>query len=250
MTSKVPTPSYPFEEMQSRTRLLVGDRGIEHFQQAHILLVGAGGVGGAVAHMLVRAGIGALTIVDGDKVATSNLNRQMVSYQDTVGMYKTEALGQELLRINPGLNLTLRTTYLEVQDIAPLFSTTTYSFVADAIDTLAPKTELIAYCYEHGIPLISSMGAGAKIDPTALRIADIGQTHTCSLAKAVRKNLRARGIRKGIPVVFSSEIALEEAIISSSTDKGKRSTVGTISYLPNLFGGFMAGYILRSLSGL
>lgn len=238
-----------WEEIQSRTRLLVGTSGMEQFQKAHVLLVGVGGVGGAVAHMLVRAGIGALTLVDGDKVAYSNLNRQMVAYQDTVGMYKTEALAQELLRINPNLKLTLHTAYLEAEDIPSLFSTSEYAFVADAIDTLAPKTELIAYCHNHSIPIISALGAGAKIDPTALQIADISKTHTCALAKAVRKALRTRGINRGIPVVFSSETAIEGATLGTSGDKGKRSTVGSISYLPNLFGGFMAGYILRTLSG-
>lgn len=236
------------EAMQSRTRLLIGDEGVALFQNAHVLLAGCGGVGGAVAHMLVRAGIGRLSLVDGDKVTAGNLNRQMVAYKDTIGMYKTEALAQELLRINPELKLTLHTTYWEEKDILPLLASTPYTFVADAIDTLAPKTELIARCHELSIPIISAMGAGAKVDPTALQIADISQTYSCALARVVRKNLRLRGIKKGVTVVFSTENALENASLGTSAERGKRSTVGTISYLPNLFGCYMAAHILRTLS--
>lgn len=237
-----------FSESLCRTELLIGADALEHLRSTHILLVGLGGVGGAAAHMLVRAGIGQLTLVDGDRVAPSNLNRQMVAYQDTLGAFKTEALAQELKRIQPEVDLSLRTQYLTPEDIAPLLEECQPHFVVDAIDTLAPKTELLVEAYNRQIPVISSMGAGAKLDPLALRIADIGASHTCALAKAVRKALRERGIRKGIPVVFSTESALPHAIQNSTTERGKRSTVGTISYMPNLFGCLLASYVLRQLT--
>ena len=192
------------------------------------------------AHLLVRAGIGHLTLVDGDRVSPSNLNRQMVAYQDTLGAFKTEALAQELRRIQPDVNLTLVSQYLTSEEVAPLSE-------VDAIDTLAPKTELLIEAHKRKIPIVSSMGAGAKLDPSALRIEDISASHTCALAKAVRKALRERGIYKGIPVVFSTEKALPHAIQSSIAEPGKRSTVGTISYMPNLFGCLLASYVLRQL---
>lgn len=235
-------------EMQSRTKLLLGDKGICHLAQSHVLIVGVGGVGGAVAHMLTRAGVGALTLVDGDKVGATNLNRQMVAYTDTIGLYKTEALACELKRINPELQITLETRYLEVEDILPLLSHRKYDFVADAIDTLASKTELISTCHMHKIPIISAMGAGAKLDPLALRVDDISKTYNCSLARVVRKNLRARGIHRGVKVVFSEEQPNSNALLKYSQERGKSSTVGTVSYLPNIFGCVMAAHIIKKLS--
>ncbi len=235
------------EEMKSRTRLLVGDEGMQRLEKAHILLVGVGGVGGAVAHMLVRAGIGSLTLVDGDNVAPSNLNRQMLAYRDTLGMLKTEALAQELRRINPDLNLTLISRYVTEEDIPSIVEQAEYTYVVDAIDTLAPKTALIAYCYQRALPIICAMGAGAKVDPLALRIADISKTHSCALAKAVRKALRDKGIYKGVEVLFSEEKANPKAVQGNSQERGKRSTVGTISYLPNVFGCILASHVLRKL---
>lgn len=230
-----------------RTELLIGEEALQHLRSTHVLLVGLGGVGGITAHLLVRAGIGRLTLVDGDRVSPSNLNRQMVAYQDTLGAFKTEALAQELRRIQPDVNLTLVSQYLTPEEVAPLFEECRPDFVVDAIDTLAPKTELLVEAHKRSIPVVSSMGAGAKLDPTALRIEDISASHTCALAKAVRKALRERGVHKGIPVVFSTEKALPHAIQSTTAEPGKRSTVGTISYMPNLFGCFLASYVLRQL---
>lgn len=233
--------------MYSRTELLIGQEGITRLQEAHVLLVGVGGVGGAAAHMLLRAGIGALTLIDGDRVATSNLNRQMVAYVDTIGQPKTEALAHELLRINPSATLHQQYRYLEPQDIPPLLSATHYHYIIDAIDSLNTKVELLSEAYHMGLPIVSSMGAGAKLDPLAIRIADISQTHTCALAKAVRKGLRQKGIYKGIPTVFSTEEAQRSAIVSQSEEQGKRSTVGTISYLPNIFGAILASHVIQAL---
>ena len=171
----------------------------------------------------------------------------MVAYQDTLGAFKTEALAQELRRIQPDVSLTLVTQYLTPEEVAPLIEQCHPDFVVDAIDTLAPKTELLVEAHKRKIPVVSSMGAGAKLDLTALHIEDISASHTCALAKAVRKALRERGVYKGIPVVFSTEKALPHAIQSSTAEPGKRSTVGTISYMPNLFGCLLASYVLRQL---
>ncbi len=233
--------------MYSRTELLIGQEALARLQATHLLLVGLGGVGGAVAHMLVRAGIGQMTLVDGDIVAPSNLNRQLVAYQDTLGMPKTIALGQELRRINPELQLTLITKFLTPENIAPMLEEIQPHFVVDAIDTLAPKTELLLEAHNRQLPIVSSMGAGAKLDSSAIRIGDIGTSHTCALAKAVRKALRERGLHKGIPVVYSIEKARPEAIQATTAERGKRSTVGTISYMPNMFGCYLASYVLQQL---
>lgn len=171
----------------------------------------------------------------------------MVAYQDTLGAFKTEALAQELRRIQPDVNLTLVSQYLTPEEVTPLFEECRPDFVVDAIDTLAPKTELLVEAHNRKIPVVSSMGAGAKLDPSTLRIEDISASHTCALAKAVRKALRERGVHKGIPVVFSTEKALPHAIQSTSAEPSKHSTVGTISYMPNLFGCFLASYVLRQL---
>ncbi len=238
-----------WQEMTSRTSLLLGEDGIERLKHSNILLVGLGGVGGAVAYTLVRAGISQLTLVDGDVVSQSNLNRQMIAYVDTIGKKKTEALATELKRINPYLDLSLHSEYLTEEEMESLVKAKNYDYVIDAIDTLAPKTALLESCWRHKIPVISAMGAGAKLNPFALKIDDISNTHTCALAKAVRKSLRAKGIAKGVEVLFSSEKASPHAIQSFTQERGKRSTVGTVSYLPNLFGVIIASHVIRKLVG-
>ena len=228
------------DEWLSRTRLLFGDEPIKRLQNAHVLVVGVGGVGAYAAEMVVRAGIGALTIIDGDTVSESNLNRQLVALHSTLGKPKVEVLKERFLDINPDLKLTAQHRFIEEEDIPALLEGGEIDFVIDAIDTLAPKVALIAYCLRHKIKIVSSMGAGGRKDPSAIRIADIADTYHCALAKAVRLRLRKE--------VFSTEQADRNAIVVVEGERNKKSTVGTISYLPAIFGCYLAGHVIRKLT--
>ena len=236
------------DEWLSRTRLLFGDEPIKRLQNAHVLVVGVGGVGAYAAEMVVRAGIGALTIIDGDTVSESNLNRQLVALHSTLGKPKVEVLNERFLDINPDLKLTAQHRFIEEEDIPALLEGGEIDFVIDAIDTLAPKVALIAYCLRHKIKIVSSMGAGGRKDPSAIRIADIADTYHCALAKAVRLRLRKEGISKGLKTVFSTEQADRNAIVVVEGERNKKSTVGTISYLPAIFGCYLAGHVIRKLT--
>ena len=222
------------DEWLSRTRLLFGDEPIRRLQNAHVLVVGVGGVGAYAAEMIVRAGIGALTIIDGDTVSESNLNRQLVALHSTLGKSKVEVLKERFLDINPDLKLTAQHRFIEEEDIPALLEGGEIDFVIDAIDTLAPKVAL--------------MGAGGRKDPSAIRIADIADTYHCALAKAVRLRLRKEGISKGLKTVFSTEQTDRNAVVVVEGERNKKSTVGTISYLPAIFGCYLAGHVIRKLT--
>lgn len=230
-----------------RTELLIGRESVAKLSQSRILLVGVGGVGAAAAEMLVRAGIGHLTIVDGDVVQLSNRNRQLNALNSTVGLKKIRVTAERLLDINPDLDLTLIPHFLEAEEMEPLLNSAAWDFVVDAIDTLAPKVALLETAHRKGMRLVSSMGAGAKMDLSKIQMADLSKTQQCALAKAVRSALGQRGIKKGIPVVFSMEPACKSAVISTSNEKHKKSTVGTISYLPVVFGCYLASYVIQEL---
>ena len=170
------------EEWQSRTGLLLGEENLKRLHRANLLVVGVGGVGAYAAEMLVRAGVGNLTIIDSDTVTPSNINRQLIALHSTVGKAKTEVLAERLRDISPRLNITARQEYLEAERVAELFADETFDFVVDAIDTVAPKTALLTYCLRHKIRVVSSMGAGGRVDPAQIRIADIAETRHCGLA--------------------------------------------------------------------
>ncbi len=235
------------KEWQVRTRLLLGDSSVDSLEKRHVLVVGVGGVGAYAAEMIVRGGVGEITIVDADQVNESNINRQLVATHSTLGMNKTDVLAKRLLDINPELKLHIHTCFLKDELIPQLLDGAHYDFVVDAIDTLSPKVHLIQNTMERQIPLISSMGAGAKSDITKIQIADISKSYNCTLAKAVRKRLGKLGIRKGFKVVFSSELPDENAVIMVE-EMNKVSTVGTISYMPATFGNFIACYVLRTMT--
>lgn len=228
-----------------RTELLVGKDGLEKLAAAHVIVAGVGGVGGYAAEMLVRAGVGHLTIIDADTVSESNLNRQLLAMTSTVGKIKTDVLSARLLDINPSLDLKTVSEYLE-PDTLPQQIGTDCDFLVDAIDTLSPKLYLIKHCVDSGIPLVSSMGAGAKFDVTKVRIADISKSFNCPLAYIVRKRLRHLGISKGFKVVFSEEIPEASAIVPCE-ERNKKSMVGTISYIPAVFGCACAQVAISSL---
>lgn len=235
------------DEWLSRTELLMGNTAMQQLHNAHVMVVGVGGVGAYAAEMIVRAGVGSLTIIDGDTVAESNLNRQLVALHSTLGKTKTEVLAARLLDISPALNLTAESRFLEAKDIPDLLERDRIDFVVDAIDTVAPKIALIIYCLRHKIKIISSMGAGGRKDPSAIHIADIADTYHCGLARAVRLRLRKEGISKGLKTVFSTEQADPGAVIAVE-ERNKKSTVGTISYLPAIFGCYLASYVIRKLT--
>lgn len=235
------------EEWMQRTTLLLGENNIQHLQQCHVLVVGVGGVGAYAAEMLVRAGVGRITILDSDCVAPSNINRQLVALHSTIGKPKVEILAQRLLDINPSLQLSAQQRYLEADEATEVLQTR-YDFVVDAIDTVAPKVALLAACLQQNIPVVSSMGAGARIDPTQIKYADINQTTHCGLARAVRARLRKMNIRHKLPVVYSTEIPNADAVEEVTGERNKRTTVGTISYMPAMFGCYLAAYVLKQLT--
>lgn len=234
------------EDWQSRTRLLTGSVRLEKLSKAHVLVVGLGGVGAYAAENLVRAGIGNLTIVDGDKSHPSNRNRQLPALISTNGRLKTEIMSERLLDINPMLNLTAIPEYIRDERAVEILKQG-YDYVVDAIDTLSPKVYLIYHTLRLGLPLISSMGAGGKLDPTQVRIADISETNNCKLAYYMRKRLHKLGVWEGFKAVFSPEEVSREAIQLMEGEINKKSTVGTISYMPAIFGCYCAAGVIRDL---
>lgn len=238
---------------QERTRMLVGERMLEHFARSRVAVVGVGGVGGYAAEMLVRAGVGHLVIMDSDDVSLSNKNRQLLALDSTVGKPKCDVLASRLLDINPALDIVVIKEYLETDKAGDYFSGMNIDFLVDAIDTLSPKLSLIKYCMDNSIPLVSSMGAGAKFDATKVRLADISKSYNCPLAYIVRKRLRHMGISKGFKVVFSEELPDRNAIVSQE-DRNKKSQVGTLSYIPAVFGCVCAqaaiGHLMATLEGV
>lgn len=232
-----------------RTELLLGAEKNERLRQSHVLVVGLGGVGAYAAEMIARAGVERMTIVDADVVSPSNINRQLVALHSTVGQPKAEILAARFRDINPDIQLTVIQEYIkdEATDIL-LNRKPKYDFVVDAIDTLAPKVNLIKGCLDRHIPLVSSMGAGAKTDPTLVEIKDIGKSHHCPLAHMLRKRLHKIGIRSGFPVVFSPEPVREGSMILCE-EQNKKSNVGTISYMPAVFGCTCASVAVRTLLG-
>ena len=230
-----------------RTRLLKGESVVERYSSAHVLIVGVGGVGAYAAEMLVRSGIGEVTLVDADVVSMTNLNRQLLALHSTLGKSKVEVLKARLLDINPLLKVSCVNEFLKDERIPELLDAAHYDFLVDAIDTLSPKVFLIQNAVKRNIPLVSSMGAGAKSDITKIAIADISKSYNCALAHAVRKRLSKVGIKKGFTVVFSSELADEKAV-ELCQEQNKVSNVGTIAYMPATFGNFIACYVLKELA--
>lgn len=235
------------EDWKQRTRLLLGEEKNERLRQAHVLVVGMGGVGAYAAEMLCRAGIGRLTLVDADIVQPTNINRQLPALHSTLGQPKVEVLAARFRDINPNVELTILPVFLKDENIPRLLNATRYDFVVDAIDTLAPKCHLIVEALRRRIKIISSMGAGAKSDITQIRFADIWDTYHCGLSKAVRKRLQKMGIRHKLPVVFSSEQADPKAVLLTDDEQNKKSTCGTVSYMPAVFGCYLAEYVIRRL---
>jgi tRNA threonylcarbamoyladenosine dehydratase len=234
------------DDWQARTRLLLDDDKLDKLRNAHVLVAGLGGVGAYAAEQLVRAGIGRLTIVDGDKVQSTNRNRQLPALISTNGRLKTEIMADRLLDINQELKLTTIAEYIKDERAIEILEQG-YDYVVDAIDTLSPKVWFIYHTLRLGMPLISSMGAGGKFDPMQIRMVDISETNNCKLAYYIRKKLHKLGIWKGFKAVYSPEEVSRASVQLSEGEINKKSTVGTISYMPAIFGCFCAAGVINDL---
>ncbi|MCQ8103688.1 tRNA threonylcarbamoyladenosine dehydratase [Methylomonas sp. SURF-2] len=230
----------------SRTELLIGDSKLERLQKSHVLVVGMGGVGSFAAEFICRAGIGQMTIVDGDVVENSNRNRQLPALATTIGQSKADVMGERLLAINPDLRLSVKHEFITPDSAAELLQTN-YDYVIDAIDSLTPKIHLIRAAKARKLKIISSMGAGGKLDPTHLKVVDISKTYNCPFAQFIRIRLRKHGISRGVKVVFSPEVVNKDSLMYTDGSNYKKSAYGTISYLPAAFGGVCASVVVRNL---
>ena len=235
------------ENWQDRTQLLIGEQGIERLKNSHVLVVGLGGVGAYAAEQLARAGIGKMTIVDGDVVSVTNRNRQLLALQSTLGRPKAEVMAERIRDINPEVELEVINQYMKDEAIIELVSKP-YDFIVDAIDTVAPKVFLLYYAKQNNQRIVSCMGAGGKYHPEKIQIADISQSNHCRLAFYIRKRLHRLGFQDGITVVFSPEPVDDSAILKNvEGEQNKVSNVGTISFMPAAFGIFCASVVINGL---
>lgn len=217
-------------------------------RSAHVLVVGTGGVGAYAAEMLCRAGVGHLTLVDADTVSPSNINRQLPALHSTLGRSKVSVLAERFRDINPDVQLTLREEYLTPESVDALLDAAPYAYVIDAIDTIQPKVALLASCIRRRQPVIASMGAGAKTDITAIQYADLWQTYHCGLSKSVRNGLARAGLRgRKLPVVFCTQQADRNALLTVEGERNKKTTAGTVSFMPATFGNYLAAWVLNHL---
>ena len=222
---------------------------MERLRRSSVLVVGVGGVGGYAAEMLARSGVGNMTIVDSDNVAESNVNRQLIATTSTVVRPKVELFADRFRDINPEINVNPKIEFVDAEKIEDLFCNGGYDYVVDAIDTVAPKVALIAHCLRHRIPIVSSMGAGGRIDVTKVGYYDLWETREDGLARAVRQKLKAMSLRRPLKVVASTEKPMSHSLIQLET-VNKRSSYGTLATIPALFGIFLANHVIRKLTGI
>ncbi len=225
------------KKQHERTLLLIGEEGLKRLSNQHVLIIGIGGVGSFVVEGLVRAGIGAITLIDFDVIQESNINRQIMAYYSTIGQYKVNAMKTRILDINPECQVTALPDYFKPDHLLMH----SYDYVIDAIDSVDAKVNLLKLCYERRIPVISSMGTGNKLDNESFQITDISKTHTCPLARIIRKKLRENGIEKGIKVLFST------AIPSMHSNHTSGEHIGSISTVPSVAGLLIAGNVITEI---
>ncbi len=228
-----------------RTEMLLGSENLAKLRSAHVLVAGLGGVGAYAAEMLCRAGIGRLTIIDGDTVQPTNRNRQLLALRSNEDRLKTEVMAERLYDINPDICLEVISEYVRDERLVEIISRP-YDYVVDAIDTLSPKIFLLYYGMLHHHRIVSSMGAGGKLDPLQIHIDDLSKTYNCRLAYILRKRLRKLGVTSGIQTVFSTE-QVDKELLEPCDEQNKKSIVGTISYLPAMFGCACASVVIRDL---
>lgn len=233
----------------TRTKLILDEGKLKKLKDSSVLVVGLGGVGAYAAEMICRAGVGAMTIVDGDHIHPTNRNRQLPALKSTEGMAKANVMGQRILDINPEIKLTVIQEYIKDDRMIEIIDKG-FDYVVDAIDTLSPKIFLIYHSLQRKLPVVSSMGAGGKFDPTKVSISDISETTDCSLARILRKRLHRLGIREGFTAVYSTEPVDKRKIVATNGEQNKASIVGTISYMPAAFGIACASVVLRDLAGI
>lgn len=233
-------------QWSERAELLFRTEGLEKLRQSSVLVVGLGGVGSFAAEFLARAGVGTMTIVDGDVVDITNINRQLPALHSTIGQPKVELMGERLMDINPELKLTCIKEFLSPERAYELV-TKDFDYVVDCIDSITPKLNLIKSARDKKIKVVSSMGAGGKMDASKVKVSDISKTHNCHLATAVRKRLRKMHVQKGVKAVFSTEIQDEGSLKMTDGLNFKKSFYGTSSYMPCLFGLYAAETVIRHL---
>lgn len=230
-----------------RTELLIKENGIEKLQNANLLIVGLGGVGSFAAEFLARSGVGKMTIVDGDTVDITNINRQLPALHSTIGKSKVEVVADRLLDINPNLELVKINEFLSPEKMEEVIDSQEFNYILDCIDSVTPKVTLLLMAKRRKIKIVSCMGAGGKINPAKVMVRDISKTYNCFLAKQVRKRLKKEKIDKGIRCVFSNEIQKEESLEMTDGANYKRSYYGTISYIPAIFGLYAAAEVINFL---
>lgn len=234
------------ESLYERTRILVGDAGVARLRESHVLVAGLGGVGAFAAEALARAGVGSMTLADHDRVTASNLNRQLVALGSTLGRLKTDVMAERIADINPACRLRVIEDFL-AEDGMDVLLPGGFDQVVDAIDSLNSKLALIETAMRLDLPIVSSMGAGGRLDPTRVQVGDLMDTRVCPLAREVRSRLRRRGIERGLTVVWSDEPPLPP-LPPEDTGRGRpRAVNGSMSYLPSMFGLMLAGIVVRRL---
>jgi tRNA A37 threonylcarbamoyladenosine dehydratase len=240
------TPASPSPNWLQRTQLLLGEESIDQLKNLHVLVIGLGGVGSYAAEFLARAGVGRMTIVDGDTVDITNTNRQLPALHSTVGQAKADVMATRIRDINPDVDLRVINSFLGPEEVRDLISPE-FDYVFDCIDSIQPKQYIVVTCKQKGIRVVSSMGAGGRIDPSQVRVADISETYNCPFAQQVRKGLKRKGVRRGVTVVFSSELVDISTMMLTDGSKFKRSFYGTCSYIPALFGLHMASVVVKDI---
>ena len=227
-----------------RTRMLIGQEGIDRLQAAHVVVAGVGGVGSFAAEALARAGVGALTLIDNDVVDITNLNRQIHATMQTVGQPKVQVMAERLAAVAPELQVHQKQAFLLADNTAEVLGEVRYDYIIDAVDTVTAKLALIQYALERNIPVISSMGTANKLDASKFEVTDISKTHTCPLARVMRKELRDRGIASGVEVLYSTALPIAPTTV---TETGKKPVPDSIAYVPSTAGLLLAGHVIQKL---
>ena len=238
------------EEQFVRTALLLGEEGVARLKRAKVAVFGIGGVGGFAAEALARAGVGAFLLVDSDRVCVSNINRQIIADWNTVGRYKTKVMQERIASVNPNAEVETRECFF-LPENADSFDFSGWDYIVDAVDTVSAKLEIIVRAKEAGVPVISCMGAGNKLDPTRFEVADLYETSVCPLARVMRRELKKRGI-DSCKVVYSREEARTplDGLLSQEESGGRRSVPGSVSFVPSVAGLVAAGEVIRDLAGV
>jgi tRNA A37 threonylcarbamoyladenosine dehydratase len=230
----------------SRTQLLIGEKALRQLAASHVMVVGLGGVGSYAAEFIARSGVGQMTIIDGDVVDPTNRNRQLPALATNHGVSKALIMEERLKAINPELQLQVIKEFINPEMVLQQLSHRP-DYIIDAIDSITPKITFIRLAYESKLPLVSSMGAGAKLDPTRLQVVDISKTYNCPFAQQIRKKLKEHKIYRGVKVVFSPEEPIKESLMLTDGKNYKKSAYGTISYLPAVFGAVTSSVVIRDL---